>query len=311
MARDVGSRRERRRQSLEIVAFAGAGGIGERLPRARQEERRDGRPEVARVRAETRRVFVREAGVLAGLQHPSVVRHLNHGTPTDERSLPRDGVARGRRPRRSPRRRRRARRSRCDSRRLQAAEALAAAHRAASSIATSSRANLFLVDRRFDEREAPRLRRRARPRPRRDVDRARALRRHAGVHGARAGARRRRRPAAGRLRARRRALSVPHRAPAVSRARTSSRCSRRSSSSRRAPSRELRPDVPPALDALVARMLAKDAADRPRDGAALLEELRRSVRRAAAPSDSSARRSRARAARRLRRPVRRRRRPTT
>jgi tetratricopeptide (TPR) repeat protein len=38
--------------------------------------------------------------------------------------------------------------------------------------------------------------------------------------------------------------------------------------------RELAPEVPPGLDALVARLLAKDPALRPRDGAAVLAELR-------------------------------------
>jgi eukaryotic-like serine/threonine-protein kinase len=39
--------------------------------------------------------------------------------------------------------------------------------------------------------------------------------------------------------------------------------------------RELRPDVPPALDALLARMMAKDVKDRPADASELLQELRR------------------------------------
>ncbi len=38
--------------------------------------------------------------------------------------------------------------------------------------------------------------------------------------------------------------------------------------------RSLRPDLPPALDALVAQLLAKDPASRPQDGAALARELR-------------------------------------
>ena len=37
---------------------------------------------------------------------------------------------------------------------------------------------------------------------------------------------------------------------------------------------DVRPDVPPALDALVAEMLARDPAQRPADGAAVLERLR-------------------------------------
>ena len=65
-------------------------------------------------------------------------------------------------------------------------------------------------------------------------------------------------------------------------ARPSWRCSRRSSSRRRRALADLRDDLPPALDDLVARMLAKDPAVRPANGAAVVRELERArVNRAA------------------------------
>ena len=103
---------------------------------------------------------------------------------------------------------------------------------------------------------------------------------HAGLHGARAGAR----ASATSTRAptcSRSAACSSSASPAGRRSRASTRwrCSPRSCSRRRRALRELRADVPAALDALVARMLAKDPATRPRDGAAVLAaSSRRSAR---------------------------------
>ena len=87
--------------------------------------------------------------------------------------------------------------------------------------------------------------------------------RHAGVHGARAGGRRRRRrPPRRPLRARRRRLRDARRRAPVRRAHARRRSSRRISPNAGAARRDA-PDVPPALAALVMRLLAKDPAARP------------------------------------------------
>ena len=100
--------------------------------------------------------------------------------------------------------------------------------------------------------------------------------RHAGVHGARAGARRARpRRARRRVLARLRAVRVPHRAPpfagddAMARARQDP--ARGAAAARASCGR----DVPPALDELVARMLAKDPAGAARRRRAVARRARR------------------------------------
>ena len=124
----------------------------------------------------------------------------------------------------------------------------------ASSTATSTPGNVFLSRRRPGE--GARLRALARVRP------PAPQRRDAGVHGAGAVARRARGRADRRVRARRDALPDDRRGAAVPRRRR--RGSRREREAR-AGARRI-PELP-ALGALVARMLAKDPVERPRDGA--------------------------------------------
>ena len=108
----------------------------------------------------------------------------------------------------------------------------------------------------------------------RDADADRHVDRHAGVHGAGAGRRRREHRSPRRhLRARRDGVRAARRPAAVRRTGPRNACSRRTWAKRRGRLRELRADVPAPLADLVMRCLAKDPNDRPQTAGDIVRVL--------------------------------------
>ncbi|HEY8076314.1 MAG TPA: protein kinase, partial [Labilithrix sp.] len=253
----------------EIVAFAGAGGMGS-VYRAR-DKKSDATVALKMLAASgDAQRFAREAGVLSRLEHANIVRYLDHGAEGETKYLVMewlagedlgmrldadgalavsDAIAVAR----------------------QAASALAAAHRAGVVHRDLKPANLFLVDRSFANVKLLDF---GVARTESAVDltvsgavvgtppymapeqvRGDAIAPTADVYGL------------GALLYRCLAGKPPfegaHNLAVLAKVILETPV----------PIRELRPDVPPALDALVSRLLAKDAAERPIDGAAVIEEL--------------------------------------